>query len=87
MATAQEIAQWMAAQLANSGFLRQESAARQIRQQFGEEFVYRNENRNWAIKPEVLDAFNDLTAETVVWVKKNRRWRTRRDTDKPGRQQ
>jgi hypothetical protein len=87
MATAQEVAAWMADEMKRSGSLSQTRAARQIKEQFGDEFVYRNENRNWAIQPDVLEAFNELTKDTVVWIKKTRRWRTRKETDKPGRQQ
>jgi hypothetical protein len=86
MATAHEVAQWMVDRV-EEGRLRQDSAARRIRAEFGEEFTYKNKNHNWAIRKEVLDAFNELTGDEVVWSKGDRLWRKRGENDKPGRQQ
>lgn len=87
MATKEEVAQRMVATLNETGFLTQKKAAREVREAFGEEFVYKNENKHWAIKPEVLDEFRNLTGDGVVWEQGVRRWRLRRETDKPGRKQ
>ena len=38
-----------------------------IQKQFGDDFVYQNENGNFAIAKKVLSAFNKLTVDTVVW--------------------
>jgi hypothetical protein len=51
---ANQIAVWMVSQLGPS-WLRQQSVARMIRPQWGEEHVYKNKNRHWAIKIVSLD--------------------------------
>ena len=87
MATNEDVAEWMAKEVRARPVLNQTTAAREMKNEFGEEFTYKNKNGNRAIKKSVLDAFNRLTEEDVVWVKKNQRWRKRKVTDKPGRQQ
>jgi hypothetical protein len=88
MSTAQEIAEWMAAEVEREGLLIQKVAAFEIEKRFGAEFVYVNENGNRAINPEVLGAFEKLLPqEKAVWVRKARFWRKREPTDKAGRQQ
>ena len=66
MATKEEAAKWMVEEVNNKPYLHQENAARMIKNQFGEEFTYKNKNRNLAISEEVLDEFNKQTKETVV---------------------
>lgn len=85
MPTAAEIARIMANEIQSRSFLDQKVAVRLIRNHGGEEFLYKNQNRNWAIAPEVLERFNELTAETVVWAVGRRRWRNRKPTDPTGR--
>lgn len=82
--TAKEIAQWMFEKYSDHGRLVQHTAAYQIRTQFGEEWVYKNHNRNWAIIKPVLDEFKKLTPN-AVWSRSKQLWRERRDSDKPGR--
>lgn len=81
---ANQIAEWMVSQLGPS-WLRQQSAARMIRTQLGEEHVYKNKNRNWAINPDILEEFRKLTEGQVVWSRSKQAWRKRRDGDGPGR--
>jgi hypothetical protein len=90
MPTNEEVAQYMMQQfeaMPEHGRLRQDSVARRVRQEFGEEFTYRNKNRNWAIKKEVLEAFKNLNEDGVVWEQSRQAWRRRRETDRPGRKQ
>jgi hypothetical protein len=87
MATKDDVAQWMADEARSKPHLPQDRAARHIRNEFGGEFTYRNENHNWAIDRDVLGKFNELTKDDVVWERRYRRWRKRRPTDKAGRQQ
>jgi hypothetical protein len=61
-----------------------EKAVSKIAEKFGKEFTYVNENGNEAIRKDVLSAFRKLTADSIVW---GRYWRTRKQTDKPSRQQ
>lgn len=83
--TAQAIAQWMAAQLEGRLWLRQNLVARHVRTAWGEDFVYKNKNRNWALAPSVLDEFRDITGESVVWSRGKQSWRARKPDDGPGR--
>ncbi|MDA8384489.1 MAG: hypothetical protein M0037_15810 [Betaproteobacteria bacterium] len=82
--SANEIAAWMFSQLGTS-WLRQQSVARMIRTQWGEEHVYKNKNRHWAINPDILEEFRKLTEEQVVWSRSRQAWRERRNGDGPGR--
>jgi hypothetical protein len=75
MATAREVAQWMAAELEMKKYLEQETVVWQIRQQFGGEFVYVNENGNDAIGGDVLKEFRQITDGKVVWDRSERAWR------------
>jgi hypothetical protein len=86
MATTREVAEWMVRQL-NAGLrLYQDRAVRYIRANFGEEFSYRNENRNWAISPGVLADFDALAPATgVKWAVHGRYWRKAREGDPAGR--
>jgi len=86
MATPKDVAAWMVQQFAPHG-LYQEIAVRDIRNTFGEAFIYKNASGNWAIDKEVLKEFRKLTRETVIWERGTRRWRKREQYDKPGRQQ
>lgn len=90
MPTPEEVAQFMMHQfeaVPERGRMRQSSIARRIRVEFGEDFTYKNKNRNWAIKKEVLDEFRRLSDDDVVWEQSRQAWRRRRETDKPGRKQ
>lgn len=82
-ATPETIARWMLATFAEHGILIQARAAFQIRREFGEEFVYRNNNRNWAIRKDILDIFRSLTPDDVVWSRSRQLWRRRRENDPP----
>lgn len=85
MATVKEVAEWILGQLPEKAFLYQERVARNIRQQFGEEFTYRNKNGNWGIRKDVLDEFRKLTPADVVWSRSTQAWRRRRPNDPEGR--
>lgn len=88
MATAVDVAQWMLAELRESGFLRQQDAVYDIERNFGKEFVYENDRGNMAIERDVLDEFKTLTGNSVVWERGERIWRFREEyDDKDKRQQ
>lgn len=82
--TAAEVAQWMLEEYSNFKRLVQRRAASRIRSLFGEEFVYRNKQRNWGINPDVLEEFRQLTPEDVVWSRSRQLWRQRRESDPEG---
>lgn len=87
MATEEEtkIAEWMVAKFQENNRLSQAAAAREIRTTYGEQHVYKNKNRNWAINKPILDEFRRLTPEGVVWSRSTQTWRARRLTDPEGR--
>lgn len=75
------IAEWIFEQYSKFQRLSQSSAARGIRVEFGEQHVYKNKQRKWAIKKGILEAFRKLTPEGVVWSRSRQAWRARRPTD------
>jgi exonuclease I len=85
MATPKEIAEWMLAEYKKKDELIQHRAATQIKEQFGEDHLYKNKNGNWAIVKPILDAFRALTPEGVVWSRDGQLWRKRRPNDPPGK--
>ena len=87
MATAKDVATWMAEQVKDGDLMYQETIVYDIDEKFGDEFTYINDNGNMAISKNVLKEFNKLTANTVVWLRSDRAWRLREEHDDPGRQQ
>jgi hypothetical protein len=87
VATAKDVAKWLAEQVADGQLMYQETVVYEIAEKFGDGFTYANDNGNMAIDKHVLKEFNKLTADTVVWLRSDRAWRMREDHDKPGRQQ
>ena len=85
MANARQVAQWTARETRKRARLPQTIAVRQIRAEFGDEFVYRNKNGNFGIVPAVIKVFNELTKDTIVWSSGSRYWRMRKDDDPAGR--
>jgi hypothetical protein len=79
-----EIAQWMLEKLDNVHYLYQEVVVYDIQRNFGQEYVYENENANLAISKKVLKEFRNLTKDTIVWEKGDKCWRKRMDYDTPG---
>ena len=51
--------------------LHQRNAVRVIREEFGEDFLYKNKKNRWAIDRRVLKAFNRLTGDGIVWAAKH----------------
>lgn len=86
MPTAADIAADMLQMFNQNGRLVQSRAARHVRTTYGEDFVYKNKNNNWAIRADILDEFRKLTDDgTVVWSRSGQYWRRRRSTDPEGR--
>jgi Family of unknown function (DUF6953) len=76
----------MVNQLEGQEWLYQDMVVREIRETFGEDFVYTNESGNLAISRPVLREFRNLTEGSVVWERSARAWRRRRDSDPRRRQ-
>jgi hypothetical protein len=84
--TPDDVAKWMAAQVAVQGELGQREAVRNIESIFGGQFVCEKNGRP-AIQASVLRKFTALTKETVVFDAYGLYWRQRRPGDAPGRTQ
>jgi hypothetical protein len=82
---AQKVAEWMLNELKRMGKLHQDTAVYEIAEKFGSRFTYDNEDGNLAIRIDILDAFRELTKDSVVWVHGDRYWRMRAPGDGPGR--
>ncbi|EFV3691341.1 hypothetical protein E3025_003814 [Salmonella enterica] len=87
MTTVDDVAQWMKSELDNKNWLYQETVVYQIKKQFGDDFVYLNDNGNLSIDKKVLAKFRKLTSDTVIWERGEKAWRKRQSYDAPGRQQ
>lgn len=85
--TTKDVAQWMLNEIEKVKYLDQETAVDHISANFGDDFVYENENGNLAIEQKVLAAFRKLTDDSIVWERSSRLWRYREESDEPGRQQ
>lgn len=85
--TPETVAQWMLDEIGRRKDLFQMDAVSGVAKKFGAEFTYTNKNGNPAIHKKILDAFDKLTGNTVVWEPRGRYWRKREDGDKPGRSQ
>jgi hypothetical protein len=68
-----EVAEFMTSLFDKWGELEQSWAAVKIHARLGEEFVYLNENGNWAIDRRVLKEFKKLTPDKV-WIRRGLRW-------------
>ena len=88
-ATARDVAEFMVTLVPpGRGHLAQSRASALIKKRFGMEFVQKNKNGNWGIRPDVLKAFNALTTSEpidLVWMMASQTWRRRQPTDAPGR--
>jgi len=81
MATAKDVAEWMAEHFDTAKYLYQETVVYKIKKQFGDEFVYTNENGNLAIGKDVLKHFREITEGEVIWERGSRAWRKLRDNE------
>ena len=84
--TPEDAAQWMIDEMTRKGKLYQDRVAQNLRKQ-DLSLVYKNENGNYAIGKVVLDCFNKIGGNNVVWSRGDRCWRHRKSTDVPGRAQ
>jgi hypothetical protein len=65
--TANEVAEWMLNELKSAGILYQADAVSYILRNFGESFIYVNENGNQAISKDVKKAFKKLHGGRAAW--------------------
>lgn len=81
--TAHDVAAFMLNRLNDQKTLYQEMVVYEIKRQYGDEFVYTNENGNLAIRQDVLKEFRKLTEGKVVWSRGDRYWRFKENYDNP----
>lgn len=84
--TEEDAAQWMLAEYNEAGFLYQEAAASHLFHFQDEALAYFDKSSNLCIGKKVLSIFNTLTPD-AVYERSGKFWRTRLETDQPGRQQ
>ena len=71
-----DVAQFMFDKLQKDGYLYQAQIVHDINKEFGEEFIYMNENGNPAISKKVLTAFGKLKkAYNIEWDNYDKSWR------------
>ena len=87
MPSATDVARWMADRVEGQAWVYQGVIVQDIRAEFGDEFVYFNENGNLAIARPVLREFRKLTKDSLVWERGTRAWRPRREGDPEGHRQ
>lgn len=62
-----EVAEWMLNEVKSAGILYQADAVNYIINNFGESFIYINENGNQAISKDVKKAFKKLHGGKAAW--------------------
>jgi len=87
MAITKDVAQWLFDTVLDKKHLEQEVAVYNIKDEFGDDFVYTNDNGNLAIEKKVLNAFNKLSGDKVVWSRGEKAWMPRQKFHSPDRQQ
>lgn len=65
--TAQDVAAWMVHAIEFQGTLRQEDAISYVRENFGEQFVFVNEQGHASLDKEVKKAFRKQHRGRVAW--------------------
>lgn len=84
---AKDVAQWMLSAVEEHGELTQNNAYYMINKQFGSGFTTIASNGSPSIKGGVLTAFKNISEDTVVWERGEKKWRKREFYDAPGRDQ
>ncbi|MGO7484071.1 hypothetical protein ACCT28_23005 [Rhizobium ruizarguesonis] len=75
---AKDVAEWMIEFMGQDYWLYQEIVVYEIRDRFGEDYVYLNQSGNLAISRAVLKEFRKLTEGKLVWERGERAWRPAR---------
>ncbi|GAB6929772.1 hypothetical protein JCM10914A_37550 [Paenibacillus sp. JCM 10914] len=72
--SAQQVAEWMVEEIRFTGNLYQTEAIRYVREHFGEEFVFVNENGNASLSKDVKKAFRKLHGGRIAWDRDGFMW-------------
>lgn len=65
--TAQDVAAWMVKEIEFKGVVYQTDVIREVREKFGEQFVFVNEHGNASLEKEVKKAFRKLHRGKIAW--------------------
>lgn len=68
-----KVADWMLSQFKDQ-ILYQEDVVWEIKNEFGEDYVYENKNGNYAIHKKVLNEFRKITEGKVIWSRSEKAW-------------
>jgi hypothetical protein len=79
-----QVAERLRDEFEQRGHLYQETAVRLIKDEFGGDYIYKNENGNPAIDRRVLRAFRALTEDTAAWDRWDKSWQ-RKSAGQQGR--
>ena len=85
MTKAEEIAQWMYAEILAKKHLYQDATAEKIHMECGESFASFSDAGNLIISKQVLSSFKKLSASNVLWDGSQKLWRLRETYDQKGR--
>ncbi|MGR3972518.1 DUF6953 family protein [Shewanella sp. 1180_01] len=78
MANYKKVAEWMLTQF-QGRMLYQEEIVWRMKNEFGNEYVYTNDNGNYAIDKKVLAEFRKLTEGKVTWSRGEKAWTMERE--------
>ncbi|MCS6137029.1 hypothetical protein G3496_19195 [Shewanella baltica] len=78
MANYKKVAEWMLTQF-QGRMLYQEEIVWRMKNEFGNEYVYTNDNGNYAIDKMVLAEFRKLTEGKVTWSRGEKAWTMARE--------
>lgn len=72
--TAQQVAEWMVEEIRFKGNLYQTNAIEYVKTNFGEQFVFVNDNGNASLSKEVKKAFRKLHGGRIAWDRDSFMW-------------
>lgn len=72
--TVEEIANWMIKEVQEVGILKQELVISYIKEHYGDQYIYMNENGNESIDKEVKKIFKKLHKGRVAWDREGFFW-------------
>jgi hypothetical protein len=72
--TAQQVAEWMVEEIRFKGNLYQTDAIEYVKTNFGDQFVFINENGNASLSKEVKKAFRKLHGGRIAWDRDSFMW-------------
>jgi hypothetical protein len=84
MTTEEQIAQWMLETFTANGVLYQSDVVAEIRDRFGEQFLYETPSGGDGIARKVRTAFTKLTEDAVLWLNDPKCWVPKRGLGRPG---